>query len=139
MKKLIKILGITPDAINMMSPNIPFLVMPANLLRSSVEILIKEDQNVYLSAIIGQEWNRKIDLMYFFVGEQEIILRFELPLDHPSIDSISDILIGAAFYERECHEMLGTQFKGLSDSRNLLLPIENHQFPLRETKPRGES
>jgi len=139
MNELIETLGITPDSIGTINPQIPFLMIPVDLLRSSVTILTSEDQNLYLSAIIGQEWEGKIDLMYFFVGDQEIILRFELPLANPKINSISDILIGAAFYERECHEMLGIHFQGLSDPRNLLLPTENHQYPLRETHPGGES
>ena len=139
MKELIEILGITPDSIGTIQPNIPCLRLPAELLKSAVTILMNEDQDLYLSAIIGQEWNEKIDIMYFFIGDQEIVLRFDLPLENPVIASISDLLIGAAFYERECHEMIGVHFEGLQNSNNLLLPADNHTFPLRKDSSGGRS
>ena len=138
MKALTEFLAIPPDSIGNISPDIPFLLIPNELLRSAVAFILAEDHTLYLSSIIGQEWNERIDLIYFFVGNKEIALRFELPLDHPNIKTISDILIGAAFYERECHEMLGVFFEGLENSENLLLPKGIHDFPLRKKFTGGE-
>ena len=132
MKELIEFLAIPPESIGNISPDIPFLLIPPELLRSAVNFILAEDNTLYLSSIIGQEWDERIDLIYFFVGKVEIALRFELPLAYPEIESISDILIGAAFYERECHEMLGVIFEGLENSENLLLPKDIHDFPLRK-------
>ena len=138
MKALTEFLAIQPDSIGNISPDIPFLLIPTEMLRSAVNFILDEDHTLYLSSIIGQEWNERIDLIYFFVGKKEMALRFDLPLDHPEIKTISDILVGAAFYERECHEMLGVIFEGLENSENLLLPNDIHDFPLRKKSSGGE-
>lgn len=138
MKALIEFLAIPPESIGNISPDIPFLLIPTELLRSAVNFILAEDKTLYLSSIIGQEWDERIDLIYFFVGKAEIALRFDLPLNHPKIKTISDILIGTAFYERECHEMLGIIFEGLENSENLLLPKDIHDFPLRKKFAGGE-
>jgi NADH-quinone oxidoreductase subunit C len=49
-----------------------------------------------------------------------------------SIDSLSTIYPGAAWYEREAHEMFGVTFNGLTDSRPLLFREIPKEPPMRK-------
>jgi NADH-quinone oxidoreductase subunit C len=54
-------------------------------------------------------------------------LRCTLPYGDPHLDSVSDLIPGAAFYEREVSEMLGITFRYVAGSEQpeagwLLLP-----------------
>ncbi|CAB4612275.1 unannotated protein [freshwater metagenome] len=51
---------------------------------------------------------------------------------HESIESLSAIYPGAAWYEREAHEMFGVTFIGLKDSRPLLFREIPEISPMRK-------
>ena len=53
----------------------------------------------------------------------------------PAIDSLTSLYKGAAWMERECHEMYGIVFKDNADLRPLLLYPEFKGFPLRKDYP----
>lgn len=50
-----------------------------------------------------------------------------------SIVSLTKIYPGAAWYEREAHEMFGVTFSGLADSRPLLFRKIPETSPMRKT------
>jgi NADH-quinone oxidoreductase subunit C len=52
--------------------------------------------------------------------------------DDPAVASIVDIYPGAAWHERETHEMFGIDFPGHPDLAPLLLPPEFEGHPLRK-------
>jgi NADH-quinone oxidoreductase subunit C len=49
-------------------------------------------------------------------------LRTRLPHETPAIATLTDLIPGAAFYEREIWEMLGVDFEGHPDLSLFLLP-----------------
>jgi NADH-quinone oxidoreductase subunit C len=49
-----------------------------------------------------------------------------------SVDSLTKIYPGAAWYEREAHEMFGVTFHGLTDSRPLLFRKISETSPMRK-------
>ncbi|MEM0320240.1 MAG: NADH-quinone oxidoreductase subunit C [Candidatus Nezhaarchaeales archaeon] len=57
-----------------------------------------------------------------------------VPKDNPEIDTISDVIPGAFFYEKEVHEMFGINIKGHPDLSHLELPDDWPEglYPLRK-------
>ena len=58
-------------------------------------------------------------------------LRCAVDRSAPALASVADLWAGAAFAEREVHEMFGVDFAGNSDLRPLLLPAGLETPPLR--------
>lgn len=56
-----------------------------------------------------------------------------VPKDDAVIDSLVGIYAGANWHERECHEMLGIEFRGHPDLENLYLPDSFIGNPLRKS------
>jgi len=61
-----------------------------------------------------------------------LLLRTRVTRDNPVVDSIVDIYPGAAWHERETHEMFGIDFAGHPGLAPLLLPPEFEGHPLRK-------
>jgi NADH-quinone oxidoreductase subunit C len=60
------------------------------------------------------------------------LIRCRVPRAASTVDSIVDIYPGAAWPERETHEMFGIHFEGHPDLKPLLLPPEFEGHPLRK-------
>ncbi|RZS78992.1 NADH:ubiquinone oxidoreductase subunit C [Motilibacter rhizosphaerae] len=60
------------------------------------------------------------------------LLATGLPPDAPEVDSLVPLLPGAAWHEREAHEMYAVGFRGHPDLRPLLLPPGFEGHPLRK-------
>ncbi|MCU0283458.1 MAG: NADH-quinone oxidoreductase subunit C [Candidatus Nanopelagicales bacterium] len=67
-------------------------------------------------------------------GRRRVLLRTEVAREDPVLDSIVAVLPGAAWHEREAHEMFGVRFAGNPDLRPLLT-TGDMGFPLRRTTP----
>ncbi|HEY8472723.1 MAG TPA: NADH-quinone oxidoreductase subunit C [Natronosporangium sp.] len=61
-----------------------------------------------------------------------VLLRTLVGRDRPALPSVVDIYPGAAWHERETHEMFGISFTGHPDLKPLLLPPEFEGHPLRK-------
>ncbi|MFI7540136.1 NADH-quinone oxidoreductase subunit C [Actinoplanes sp. NPDC049599] len=61
-----------------------------------------------------------------------LLVRARLTRDNPVVESIVDIFPGAAWHERETHEMFGIAFSRHPDLRPLLLPPGFEGNPLRK-------
>lgn len=64
-------------------------------------------------------------------GRYGLLLRTRVDVDNPSLDSIVEVYPGAAWHERETHEMFGIGFPGPLEP--LLLPPEFEGHPLRKS------
>jgi NADH-quinone oxidoreductase subunit C len=64
-----------------------------------------------------------------------ITLKVDVAEPELSIDTISELYLGANWHERECHEMFGITFNGHPDLRNLYLPGDFEGYPLRKDFP----
>jgi NADH-quinone oxidoreductase subunit C len=72
------------------------------------------------------------------VGLSRLLLRTRLPGQAPMVASVTDLWPGAAWHERETHEMFGVEFTGFDDGtglglRPLLLPDGFQGTPLRKS------
>jgi NADH-quinone oxidoreductase subunit C len=61
-----------------------------------------------------------------------LLLRALIPRDNPVIESVVELFPGAAWHERETHEMFGISFTRHPDLRPLLLPPGFEGNPLRK-------
>ena len=94
---------------------------PENL-RPAVQMLITRFGLRHLSTITGIDTGDEIDLLYHFWNRQGLTLRTSLPREDARIATLTDLIPGAAFYEREVAEMLGVVFEGHTGLDTLLLP-----------------
>lgn len=92
----------------------------------------------YLVAIVGLdpgEESEDLEILYHFGAEQlMIILRFRVPKDGASTQSLSDIIPSAESFERELREMYGIEIVGLRNPNHLYLPDDWKEgvYPLRK-------
>ena len=67
--------------------------------------------------------------------DQRVLLKADVPDDDPRIPTWTHVYSGAAWHERETHEMFGITFDGNPDLRNIYLPTEFEGHPLRKEFP----
>jgi Ni,Fe-hydrogenase III component G len=104
-------------------------------VRQIIRHLVEELDVLHLSTITGQEIEEGIELLYHFWRGSGLTLRVVLPLDALEVATVTDIIPGAAFYEREIVEMLGVTFAGHQDPLRLFLPDDwDGPPPLRKER-----
>lgn len=89
----------------------------------------------HLSAITGLEVEDGIELLYHLCSPRTILtLRVKMPLNDAIAPTITDIIPGAALYEREVHDLLGVKFEGHKGLERLILPDgwPENEYPLRK-------
>ncbi len=113
--------------------NESFIALPPNCIHHATEVLVDRFDLRHLSTITGQDTGSAIELLYHFWDGGGLTLRTSLPRDEPHIATLTDLIPGAALYEREVSEMLGVTFDGHPDPRPLLLPDDwdKKQFPMK--------
>jgi NADH:ubiquinone oxidoreductase subunit C len=109
-----------------------FVTLPAHCLRPAVQVLIEGFGLCHLSTLTGQDTGQAIELLYHFWEGQGLTLCTSLPRADARIATLSDLIPGAAFYEREVSEMLHVTFEGHPAPGVLLLPDDwSGEAPLR--------
>ncbi len=99
--------------------------------------LVFEEYGGRLSTISCVDHASFFELLYHFsIDSRGIVvsLRTEVPKYEPSIDSITGVLEGAGFIEREIHDLFGVEFKGHPSPRRLILAETwpEGKYPLRK-------
>jgi NADH-quinone oxidoreductase subunit D len=98
------------------------MALPPECIHTATRTLQEMFEVSHLSAITGQEREEGVELLYHFWDGTGLTLRTTLAPDNLSIASITDLIPGAVFYEREIVEMLHVEFQGHPDPRPLFLP-----------------
>jgi len=73
----------------------------------------------------GVDTPTHLEILYHFTIEEIDLLvsvRVKLDRDHPSVDTLTGVIKGANWIEREIHEMLGVDFRGHPRLERLRLP-----------------
>jgi NADH-quinone oxidoreductase subunit C len=110
-----------------------FVTLPAEALRPAVALLLERFDLHHLSTITGIDAGEAVELLYHFWNRHGLTLRIVLPYDALHVTSVTDLIPGAAFYEREVMEMLDVTVEGHPDPRPLLLPDDwDEGAPLRK-------
>jgi NADH-quinone oxidoreductase subunit C len=64
-----------------------------------------------------------------------VLLKADVPDEDPRVPTWTQVYAGAAWHERETHEMFGIHFDGNDDLRHIYLPTEFEGHPLRKEFP----
>jgi membrane-bound hydrogenase subunit beta len=97
--------------------------------RSAILHLCELEQNPHFSVIAPVDRGDSVSLLYHFSlfhGEHlkaiALVIRVTLPKTDPTIPTITDLIPGAIFSEREIQEMMGVTVTGIPDNRRLFIP-----------------
>ena len=93
-----------------------WVTLPARCIRPALEVMVRELGIWHLSTITASDLRASdagegIQVIYHLWLRRGLSLRCTLPYEDPHLDSVSDLIPGAAFYEREVAEMLGITFR----------------------------
>lgn len=113
-----------------------FITLSAKHVRPAAQILVEQFGFGHLSTITGDDTGEGVSVLYHFWNKHGITLKLVLPYDDLHVDTVTDLITGAAFYEREVAEMLGVTFDGHPNPARLFLPDDwEDGFPLRKDTP----
>jgi len=117
------------------SPKRIYIEIPSSALLSMATYIFK-DLGARFNIASGLDTRHNFEILYHFsfdLLDLIVSLRVVLPKDKPEIVSLTPLLEGANWIEREITEMLGINFIGHPDMRRLLLPPDWPEgvYPLR--------
>jgi formate hydrogenlyase subunit 5 len=105
------------------------------LHRDVIKAMIEADEKTALTAISGLDLGTNIGILYHMPTSNAFLtIRAEVPKDNPKIQTIVDLIPGAAFHEFEVSDLLGVVFVGNEFKGHLVLS-ENWPegiYPLRK-------
>ncbi len=115
--------------------------------RKAVEHIRTLQEYPHLAVISSSDLGDAVELIYHFtiyyghhLQELSLGLRVRLPKNDLKIPTVTDIIPGALFTERETQEMMGIEVVGIPDNRRLFLPEDFPEgvYPWRkdETGPK---
>jgi len=106
-----------------------WLTVKREAFRKAIEHICKLQQYPHLAVISMADRGDNIELIYHFtiyfaqqLQELSLGLRVLVPKSDPRIPTITDLIPGAIFTEREAQEMIGVEVVGIPDNRRLFLP-----------------
>ena len=97
--------------------------------KKAVEHLCQLQEHPHLAIISSADRGDAVELIYHFtiyfghhLQELSVGLRVSLPKNNLKIPTVTDLIPGAVFTERETQEMIGVEVVGIPDNRRLFLP-----------------
>ncbi|MDD3726015.1 MAG: NADH-quinone oxidoreductase subunit C [Candidatus Ratteibacteria bacterium] len=106
-------------------------------IKDCASIIFKDLDARYIIAS-GIENFDSFEILYHFGFDSEgtiVSLKVYLDKEKPEIDSLTDIIPGISYIEREMWELLGINFTGHPDMKHFLLGDEwEGKYPLRKEK-----
>ena len=103
--------------------------------RDVLKILLETDKSAGISAITGIDLGEKIGLLYHMRTNGAIVtVSTAVPKENPKIPTITDLISGAHFHEREAADLFGVIFEGHPNPARLVLPDDwpDNLYPLRK-------
>ncbi|MFW9834018.1 MAG: NADH-quinone oxidoreductase subunit C [Candidatus Thorarchaeota archaeon] len=128
-------LGEDNIVVESLKPNtLAFRINPKQLTKT-IEAMLTIDDDTTLSAISCVDLDDKFEMLYHLRTLGTIAtVRCEIPSKNPKIPSITTIIPGANFHERETADLFGVKFKGHPNPEKLIIPEAwpTNLFPLRK-------
>jgi NADH:ubiquinone oxidoreductase subunit C len=106
--------------------------------KAVVAWLVTERGFTHVATVTGIDVGPEIEVIYPLAhGALVLSLRVAVSKEEPTLPSIVDLVPGAAFYEREVHDLFGVAFEGNPDLSPLVLPDDwpSEIHPLRREWP----
>lgn len=117
-----------------------WMTVPRESINNAIAELISIDYP-HLGVIAASDNGDMIDLLYhlqvFFGGKHEeicVVFTVKIPKSDPHVPTISGLIPGAVYSEREKQDMIGVTVDGIPDSRRIFLPDDFPQdvYPWRK-------
>ncbi len=111
------------------------IVLPKERLKEVIQYLVRRTGYTHLITITAIDRGERIEVCYHLSNGAKIVtIRIYITDSEPSLPTITDISLGASFYEREVHDLFGVKFEGHSNLFPLLLPDNwpSEVHPLRK-------
>ena len=117
------------------TPNRIYLEVKREDLREVARYLF-EERNMRLATASGVDGRKEMEILYHFSEDSTgkiFSVRVKIPKEDLRVDSITPLIKGAEYIEREIYEMLGIEFVGHPNLKRLLLPEDWPEgiYPLR--------
>jgi len=115
------------------------LVNPENI--ADVCRTLKEEPDLsfkLLLCLAGVDYQEYLQIVYVLLSlehEQKLVIKTNVPLDNPRLPTVTPVWRGAAWYEREAHDLFGIEFEGNPDMSPLLLYEGFEGYPGRKSHP----
>lgn len=98
---------------------------------------IKEEpfQMDFLFCLTCIDWKTHLTMVYHLTStilRHQLVIKANLNIDLPEINTVSNVWRTAEFHEREVFEMFGVQFLNHPDLRKLILEDDFKGYPLRK-------
>jgi NADH:ubiquinone oxidoreductase subunit C len=128
------------EALSTTADAIPTVSVPVDELLAAVERVRRElghSRFVDLTAVDRLTRENRFEVVYLFYSlESHTWLRLKTRTDREA-PSITPIIAGANWYEREVFDLFGIEFKGHPNLQRIMLPDDWRGHPLRRTEPLG--
>lgn len=98
----------------------------------------KMELMIDLTAVDYIKEQPRFEMVYHFKSlslEHRLRVKTRIPEETPEIDSIHELWLAANWYERECYDMYGIQFKNHPNLERILMYPEFEGYPLRKDYP----
>lgn len=94
----------------------------------------------YLVDVSCAHWPEegRIDVVYLarnLKDRRQLRVRAPLPVEDPSVETVTDLWRSANWLEREVYDLMGVTFIGHPDLRRIMLPEDFEGHPLRKEYP----
>ncbi|HLZ30246.1 MAG TPA: NADH-quinone oxidoreductase subunit C [Chloroflexota bacterium] len=126
--------------VSLPADGIPTVRVPLAELLEAVEQVrgaLGHSRFVDLTAVDRLTSEDRFELVYLFYSlEAHTWLRLKTRTDHAA-PSITPLVPGANWYEREVFDLFGLDFQGHPNLKRLMLPDDWQGHPLRRTEPLG--
>lgn len=115
-------------------PRRAYILVDPGCHRDAISLLLKHVKHTGISTITGTDLRNEIELNYHMRCGGVVTIKTRVPREKPWIRTITDLLAGAAFYEREVFDLLGVMFDGHPNLNRLILPDDwpDGSYPLRK-------
>lgn len=129
-------LGEVLTEINSPKPERHYVLGEKDRIRDIAEIIYEQLEG-RLATITGRDIERGIQLLYHFVFDSAgfyFTVRLQLDREQPEVDSIHEIIPGAAAVEREISDFLGVEVENVRSAENFLKfeGLPDDYYPLRQ-------
>jgi len=118
-----------------LTPRRAYVLTKSGYHRDAISSLLVNSDQAGISAITGTDLGSEIELNYHIRCRGAIVtIKSTVPKESPQIMTITDLIPGAAFYEREVFDLLGVVFQGHPNLKKLVLPDDwpEGSYPLRK-------
>ena len=130
----------SPDSVSLPADGIPTVEVPLETLIEAIHTVrgpLGHTRFVDVTAVDRLTRENRFELVYLFYSmAQRTWLRIRTRTDGEA-PSLTSIVPGANWFERELFDLFGIRFEGHPDLTRIMLPDDWQGYPLRRTEPLG--